>query len=137
MRCSRTRCSRTRRPVKLDLLMARYLIRQTETQRKHFPFATMIEPLEACNLCTNSLLLREKLDLFRPSPYLSFVVHLDSTEKAHNAVTKHEGAYSKALACRLRVTTNSTLFHSTDVADLRTLSHPLDLLALVRAERKR
>ena len=29
------------------------------------------------SLCTNALLLEKKLDLFEPSPYLFFSVHLD------------------------------------------------------------
>ena len=28
-------------------------------------------------LCTNALLLKRKLDLFRPSKYLTFSVHMD------------------------------------------------------------
>ncbi|HCP32038.1 TPA: hopanoid biosynthesis associated radical SAM protein HpnH, partial [Candidatus Acetothermia bacterium] len=39
-----------RRPVKLDLKMARYLMAQKAKRKKHFPFVTMLEPLEACNL---------------------------------------------------------------------------------------
>jgi len=39
-----------RRPAKLDLKMARYLMLQRAKGRAYFPFVTMIEPLEACNL---------------------------------------------------------------------------------------
>ena len=34
------------------------------------------------SLCTNALLLEKKLDLFEPSPYLFFSVHLDGLEAA-------------------------------------------------------
>jgi hopanoid biosynthesis associated radical SAM protein HpnH len=182
-----------RRPAKLDLAMARYLMVQKARRKKHFPFVTMLEPLEACNLhcigcgrvieykdaiherlsveeslvavhasggpivsvsggepllheqigeivraiteekrfvylCTNGLLLREKLDLFKPSPYLSFVVHVDGTKKIHDYVTRREGTYDEAIAGireaiarGFRVNTNSTLFHGSDVEDLHTL----------------
>ncbi|HCP32037.1 TPA: hopanoid biosynthesis associated radical SAM protein HpnH, partial [Candidatus Acetothermia bacterium] len=79
-------------------------------------------------LCTNGLLLREKLDLFKPSPYLSFVVHLDGTKKIHDYVTQREGTYEEAIAGirealkrGFRVNTNSTLFHGSDVKDLHAL----------------
>ncbi|MCK5060382.1 hopanoid biosynthesis associated radical SAM protein HpnH, partial [Candidatus Bipolaricaulota bacterium] len=39
-----------KRPLKLDLKMARYLMLQKAKRRKRFPFVTMLEPLEACNL---------------------------------------------------------------------------------------
>jgi hypothetical protein len=35
-------------------------------------------------LCTNALLLKEKLDLFRPSKYLSFSVHMDGQREHHD-----------------------------------------------------
>ena len=33
-------------------------------------------------LCTNALLLKEKLDLFKPSKYLTFSVHMDGAARA-------------------------------------------------------
>jgi len=39
-----------RRPAKLDLKMGRYLMLQKAKGRTYFPFVTMLEPLEACNL---------------------------------------------------------------------------------------
>jgi hopanoid biosynthesis associated radical SAM protein HpnH len=179
-----------RRPWRLDLRMARYLLAQKAKRRTHFPFVTMLEPLEACNLrcagcgrvreyaavmdrrlagdacleavhasgapivsisggepllhaeiaaiaraiieerrfvylCTNGLLLGETLDRFRPSPYLSFVVHLDGTEAVHDRVTARPGTYRtaiagirQAIARGFRVSTNTTLFRGSDVEDL-------------------
>ena len=36
------------------------------------------------SLCTNALLLEKKLDLFEPSPYLFFSVHLDGLKEHHD-----------------------------------------------------
>jgi len=72
-------------------------------------------------LCTNALLLEEKLPLFTPSRYLSFSVHLDGLEPEHDAAVCREGTYEKAvsairaaLARGFRVTTNTTLFDNAD-----------------------
>jgi len=35
-------------------------------------------------LCTNALLLKEKLDLFKPSKYLTFSVHVDGEREHHD-----------------------------------------------------
>jgi hopanoid biosynthesis associated radical SAM protein HpnH len=79
-------------------------------------------------LCTNGLLLREKLDLFKPTERLAFVVHLDGTESAHDQVTERPGTYAtvieairEAVARGHRVCTNTTLFHGSDVEDLHAL----------------
>jgi hopanoid biosynthesis associated radical SAM protein HpnH len=74
-------------------------------------------------LCTNALLLKEKLlaGLFKPSRYLTFSVHMDGDEEAHDYAVCREGTYAKALeAIKLavgmgfRVTTNTTLFQHAD-----------------------
>jgi hopanoid biosynthesis associated radical SAM protein HpnH len=74
-------------------------------------------------LCTNALLLEEKLDLFTPSRHLSFSVHLDGLEPEHDAAVCRPGTYEKAvrairlaLARGFRVTTNTTLFAGADPA---------------------
>jgi hopanoid biosynthesis associated radical SAM protein HpnH len=68
-------------------------------------------------LCTNAILLEEKLDQFTPSPYLSFSVHLDGLRDDHDEAVCRGGVYDvavrairAALARGFRVTTNSTLF---------------------------
>jgi len=181
------------RPAKLDLAMARYMVSRKARRVKRFPFVTMLEPLEACNLacvgcgrvreyrdvmdrrlsveecldavrasdapivsisggepllherigeiaraisedrrfiylCTNGLLLREKLDLFKPSTRLAFVVHLDGTKAKHDRVTERSGTFEEAtagireaIARGFRVCTNTTLFHGSDVDDLHHL----------------
>jgi len=79
-------------------------------------------------LCTNGLLLREKLDQLPRHKRLCFVVHLDGTEKVHDAITNRPGTFKEALAAieealrrGYRVATNTTVFHGSDVSDLREL----------------
>jgi hopanoid biosynthesis associated radical SAM protein HpnH len=79
-------------------------------------------------LCTNALLLKEKLEagLFRPSKYLTFSVHMDGQEEQHDFAVCREGTYAKAMeGIRLavsrgfRVTTNTTLFEGADPNSVR------------------
>jgi len=68
-------------------------------------------------LCTNAILLKEKLDLFRPSKYLSFSIHMDGLREDHDEAVCRDGVYDEAVeairaavARGFRVTTNSTIF---------------------------
>ncbi len=77
-------------------------------------------------LCTNGLLMKEKLHLFKPSEYFSFVVHMDGQREHHDFSVCREGTYDKAIdaireALRLgfRVTTNTTLFEGADPHSVR------------------
>jgi len=77
-------------------------------------------------LCTNALLLREKLDLFKPSKYLSFSVHLDGQKDEHDFSVCKEGGYElavegvrEAVKRGFRVTTNTTLFDGFDPNHVR------------------
>ena len=79
-------------------------------------------------LCTNAILLKEKLELgmFKPSKYLTFSVHMDGQAEHHDFAVCREGIYEKAaegirLAVQLgyRVTTNTTLFEGTDPNSVR------------------
>lgn len=70
-------------------------------------------------LCTNAVLLRKKLDLFSPSPYFAFAVHIDGLRERHDESVAKEGVFDEAVAAikeakRLgfRVTTNSTFFNT-------------------------
>ncbi|MDD5647050.1 MAG: adenosyl-hopene transferase HpnH [Candidatus Bipolaricaulis sp.] len=181
------------RPFRLDAAVARHIAGNKLRRRARFPFVTMLEPLELCNLactgcgrvreyrdvvdrrldvdaclaavrasdapivsvsggepllhpqigdvvraleddgrylylCTNGLLLQEKLDGFEPSRQLAFVVHLDGTEAVHDRVTERPGTYAtaiagirEAIARGHRVCTNTTLFHGSNVDDLHAL----------------
>ena len=48
-------------------------------------------------LCTNALLLEEKIHLFKPSKYLSFSVHMDGEREHHDFSVCREGGYDIAL----------------------------------------
>jgi hopanoid biosynthesis associated radical SAM protein HpnH len=68
-------------------------------------------------LCTNALLLEKKMELFEPSPYLCFSIHLDGDRERHDKVVCQEGVYDKAVAAikaarakGFRVNVNCTLF---------------------------
>ena len=77
-------------------------------------------------LCTNALLLKEKLDLFTPSKYLTFSVHLDGQREHHDFSVCREGGWEiavdairAAIARGFRVTTNTTLFDGADPNSVR------------------
>lgn len=68
-------------------------------------------------LCTNALLLKRKLDLFKPTKYLTFSVHMDGLKEDHDTAVCREGTYNiaveairEAIKRGFRVTTNTTLF---------------------------
>jgi len=42
-------------------------------------------------LCTNGILMKKKLDLFEPSPYFAWVVHLDGMRERHDQFVEREG----------------------------------------------
>ena len=50
------------------------------------------------SLCTNALLLEKKLDLFEPSPYLFFSVHLDGLEPHHDKSVSQAGVFERAVS---------------------------------------
>src|SRR5215475_6154667 len=47
------------------------------------------------SLCTNALLLEKKLDLFEPSPYLFFSVHLDGLKEHHDKAVSKTGVFDR------------------------------------------
>jgi hopanoid biosynthesis associated radical SAM protein HpnH len=77
-------------------------------------------------LCTNAILLQDRLALFRPSRYLSFSVHMDGPREEHDEAVCRDGVYDQAVAAireavarGFRVTTNSTLFDGTSPLRMR------------------
>ena len=77
-------------------------------------------------LCTNALLLKEKIGLFKPSKYLTFSVHLDGQREEHDLAVCREGGYDiavdavkQALRRGFRVTTNTTLFDGASPKSVR------------------
>jgi hopanoid biosynthesis associated radical SAM protein HpnH len=72
-------------------------------------------------LCTNALLLEKKIDLFEPSPYFVWSVHLDGDREDHDKSVCQEGVYDRAVAAiklakdrGFRVNINCTLFDGAD-----------------------
>jgi hopanoid biosynthesis associated radical SAM protein HpnH len=68
-------------------------------------------------LCTNALLMKRKLDLFHPSPYFAWAVHIDGLRERHDQSVCRDGVFDKAVeairaaqARGFRVTTNTTFF---------------------------
>jgi hopanoid biosynthesis associated radical SAM protein HpnH len=79
--------------------------------------AELVKRKKYVYLCTNAILLKEKLHLFTPSRYLSFSVHMDGLRDEHDEAVCRDGVYDQALpaiqealARGFRVTTNTTLF---------------------------
>ena len=78
-------------------------------------------------LCTNAILLKRKMDLFTPSKYLTFSVHMDGLKEDHDHAVCRDGIFDVAVeAVRegirrgFRVTTNTTLFLGADPGRVRT-----------------
>jgi hopanoid biosynthesis associated radical SAM protein HpnH len=72
-------------------------------------------------LCTNALLLAKKIDQYKPSPFLSWSIHLDGDQVMHDKSVCQTGVYKIAIdAIKLarskgfRVQINCTLFDGAD-----------------------
>ena len=72
-------------------------------------------------LCTNAILLPKKIEFYKPSPYLTFSIHLDGNRERHDASVCKEGIFDKAVSAikiarqrGFRVTINCTLFQKED-----------------------
>jgi hopanoid biosynthesis associated radical SAM protein HpnH len=77
-------------------------------------------------LCTNAILMKKKLDDFKPSPYFSWAVHMDGMRERHDASVCREGVFDKAVEAikeakkrGFRVTTNTTVFTHDSPDDVR------------------
>jgi hopanoid biosynthesis associated radical SAM protein HpnH len=81
----------------------------------------MIAKKKFVYLCTNALLLEKKIDLFEPSPYFAWTIHLDGDREDHDRSVCQTGVYDRAVAAiklakarGFRVNINSTLFDAAD-----------------------
>src|SRR3954465_8047383 len=88
--------------------------------------AGLVERKKYIYLCTNALLLKEKLDLFKPSKFFSFSVPDGGQREPHDFSVCREGGYDlavegikEALKRGFRVTTNTTLFDGADAKSVR------------------
>jgi hopanoid biosynthesis associated radical SAM protein HpnH len=81
--------------------------------------AALIKRKRFVYLCTNALLMKKKMDRFKPSPYFSWAVHIDGLRERHDASVCEEGVFDKAVDAikearrrGFRVTTNTTFFNT-------------------------
>ena len=88
--------------------------------------AGLVERKKYIYLCTNALLLKRKLDLFKPSKYLTFSVHMDGLKDDHDTAVCRDGTFDiaveaikEAVKRGFRVTTNTTLFSGADPSHVR------------------
>jgi hopanoid biosynthesis associated radical SAM protein HpnH len=89
------------------------------------------------SLCTNALLLEKKLDLFEPSPFLFFSVHLDGIKKHHDKSVCMEGGFERAVSAikaakakGFAVNVNATIFDghpAEDIAEFLDLTQELGI----------
>jgi len=90
----------------------------------------MVEALIRCRrfvyLNTNTLLMKKKIDLFTPSPYFVWSIHLDGERERHDQSVCRSGVFDIAVeAIReaqrrgFRVTTNTTFFAQDDAGSIR------------------
>ena len=80
------------------------------------------------HLCTNGLLLENSLEKFKPSPYVSFVLHLDSLAESHDRFAGREGVFETAIAgarvakrAGFRVLVNTTIYKWTNAMEIERL----------------
>ncbi len=83
--------------------------------------AALVKRKKFVYLCTNALLLEKKLHLFKPSPYLTFSIHLDGLETEHDEAVDQAGVFQRAVkairavkAAGFRVNVASTLFDNAE-----------------------
>ena len=79
-------------------------------------------------LCTNAMMLGQKLYLFTPSPYFAFAIHLDGLKERHDQSVAREGVFDMAISAikaaqraGFRVTTNTTFFTQDSAQDVRSV----------------
>jgi hopanoid biosynthesis associated radical SAM protein HpnH len=88
--------------------------------------AELLERKKYVFLCTNALLLEKKIDQFKPSPYFSWMIHLDGLKAEHDSSVCREGVFEKAIAAikvakakGFKVITNTTFFDRDDAKSIR------------------
>ena len=88
--------------------------------------AALVERRKFVYLCTNAILMGRKLDLFQPSPYFSWSVHVDGLRERHDESVCRDGVFDKAVETireakrrGFRVTTNTTFFGQDDARSIR------------------
>ncbi len=84
-----------------------------------------IEKKKFVYLCTNALLLKQRINDYTPTPYLTFSIHLDGNETRHDASVCREGVFEKCIEVirmarekGFRVTINCTLFQGESAEEI-------------------
>ena len=79
-------------------------------------------------LCTNGLILESSLRKFKPSPYLSFVLHIDGLANTHDQFAGREGVFQTAFAgmraakrAGFQVRTNTTIYKGSNPGEIEHL----------------
>lgn len=77
-------------------------------------------------LCTNALLLKKKIHLFKPSVRFVWMIHMDGLRERHDQSVCRDGVFDRAIeaikeakAQGFRVFTNTTFFTQDDAASIR------------------
>jgi len=88
--------------------------------------AAIVERKKFVYLCTNAIMMRRKLDQFKPSTYFAWSVHIDGLRERHDESVCRDGIFDQAVAAvreakqrGFRVTTNSTFFGQDDARSIR------------------
>jgi len=91
-------------------------------------------------VCTNALLLEKKMDLFKPSKWFSWSVHLDGGREEHDASVCQTGVYDRAVAAiaeskrrGFRTIINATLFNNASPEKVATFFD--DVMAILSVTR--
>jgi hopanoid biosynthesis associated radical SAM protein HpnH len=97
----------------------------------------LIERKKFIYLCTNGLLLEKSLDKFKPSPYFTFMVHLDGLREHHDKCVDRQGVFDKAVTAiraakkrGFRINTNTTVFEGTEPQEMHQFFDFLDSLGV-------
>jgi len=76
-------------------------------------------------LCTNALLMEKHIHKFKPSPYFSWVVHIDGLRERHDESVCKDGVFDKAVeavnlakSLGFKVATNTTFFNTDTPQDV-------------------
>ena len=88
-------------------------------------------------LCTNALLLRKKIDDYKPSPFFTWSIHLDGDKQMHDKSVCQDGVYEVALeAIKLalgkgfRTQINCTVFNDADPDQLAAFLDEMEALGV-------
>ncbi|KPK40471.1 MAG: radical SAM protein, partial [Omnitrophica WOR_2 bacterium SM23_29] len=88
-------------------------------------------------LCTNGILLKEKIDGLKANGHLMINLHIDGLAKTHDSVTGLNGAYERVIeaikiakAKGFSVCTNTTIYKQTDPYEIKNLFKILNELGV-------